>query len=115
VSLALSALALGLALGTKFTAILALPLLAIFGAVIHPRRRWPALVLVGVGGIVLGAYWYLLNIAKTHHINGQVAEAAYALGRGEARSGRTMDALLSAYRVGARVSWRELAKNKKTM
>jgi hypothetical protein len=32
---------------------------------------------------------------------------AYALGRGEARSGRSMDALLSAYRVGARVSWRE--------
>lgn len=34
-------------------------------------------------------------------------EGAYALGRGEARSGRSMDALLSAYRVGARVSWRE--------
>jgi hypothetical protein len=34
-------------------------------------------------------------------------EGAYALGRGEARSGRTMDALLSAYRVGARTSWRE--------
>ena len=40
---------------------------------------------------------------------GQVAEAAYALGRGEARSGRTMDALLSAYRVGARVAWRDLS------
>ncbi|HSP37082.1 MAG TPA: helix-turn-helix domain-containing protein [Frankiaceae bacterium] len=36
-------------------------------------------------------------------------EGAYALGRGEARSGRSMDALLAAYRVGARVSWRELA------
>ncbi|MGZ4748327.1 MAG: PucR family transcriptional regulator [Oryzihumus sp.] len=36
-------------------------------------------------------------------------EGAYALGRGEARSGRTMDALLAAYRVGARVSWRELS------
>ncbi|HZJ06966.1 MAG TPA: helix-turn-helix domain-containing protein [Nocardioidaceae bacterium] len=36
-------------------------------------------------------------------------DAAYALGRGEARSGRTMDALLSAYRVGARVAWRELS------
>src|SRR3954464_3576677 len=33
-------------------------------------------------------------------------DGAYALGRGEARSGRTMDALLGAYRVGARVSWR---------
>src|SRR5680860_151507 len=36
-------------------------------------------------------------------------EAAYGLGRGEARSGRTMDALLSAYRVGARVAWREMS------
>jgi hypothetical protein len=36
-------------------------------------------------------------------------EGAYALGRGEARAGRSMDALLAAYRVGARVSWRGLA------
>ena len=35
--------------------------------------------------------------------------AAYALGRGEARGGRTLDALLAAYRVGARVSWREMS------
>lgn len=34
---------------------------------------------------------------------------AYELGRGEARSDRTADALLSAYRIGARVSWRELS------
>lgn len=40
---------------------------------------------------------------------GPALEAAYALGRGEARSGRSMDALLAAYRVGARVSWREMA------
>lgn len=36
-------------------------------------------------------------------------DAAYALGRGEARDGRSMDALLAAYRVGARVAWREFA------
>ena len=36
--------------------------------------------------------------------------AAYELGRGEARQGRPMDALLAAYRVGARVAWRELAR-----
>lgn len=34
-------------------------------------------------------------------------EAAYGLGRGEARSGRTVDALLAAYRVGARTAWQE--------
>ncbi|ANH37467.1 hypothetical protein I601_1025 [Nocardioides dokdonensis FR1436] len=37
------------------------------------------------------------------------AEGAYQLGRGEARNGRTTDALLSAYRIGARVSWREMS------
>ncbi|MCW2634102.1 MAG: putative transcriptional regulator, PucR family [Blastococcus sp.] len=36
-------------------------------------------------------------------------EGAYQLGRGEARAGRSMDALLAAYRVGARVSWRHLS------
>jgi len=36
-------------------------------------------------------------------------DGAYELGRGEARSGRTMDALLAAYRVGARVAWREFS------
>jgi hypothetical protein len=36
-------------------------------------------------------------------------EGAYQLGRGEARSGRSTEALLSAYRIGARVSWREMS------
>jgi hypothetical protein len=36
-------------------------------------------------------------------------DGAYELGRGEARQGRSMDALLSAYRVGARVAWRDLS------
>src|SRR5487761_1191581 len=40
---------------------------------------------------------------------GPALDAAYAPGRDEARSGRAMDALLAAYRVGARVAWRELA------
>src|SRR3954464_10551929 len=34
---------------------------------------------------------------------------AYELGRGAARSGRPMEALLAAYRVGARVAWRHLS------
>ncbi|MCW4351759.1 helix-turn-helix domain-containing protein [Hoyosella sp. YIM 151337] len=36
-------------------------------------------------------------------------DGAYELGRGEARQGRSMDALLAAYRVGARVAWREMS------
>jgi hypothetical protein len=38
-----------------------------------------------------------------------VLAAAYELGRGEARDGRTMNALLAAYRIGARVAWRGLS------
>jgi hypothetical protein len=38
-----------------------------------------------------------------------VLDAAYELGRGEARSGRSMDALASAYRVGARTAWRDMS------
>ncbi len=40
---------------------------------------------------------------------GPVVEGAYRLGRGEARSGRSMEALLAAYRMGARVAWRGLS------
>src|SRR3954454_11951286 len=35
-------------------------------------------------------------------------EVYVGLGRGEARAGRSLDALLGAYRVGARVAWRRL-------
>src|SRR5204863_3734079 len=51
VTLSLAALALGLAIGTKITALLGLPLLALLGAFFYPRRRWPWLVGVGAGGI----------------------------------------------------------------
>jgi hypothetical protein len=37
-------------------------------------------------------------------------EGAYALGRGEARAGRSMEALLAAYRIGARESWRQFSR-----
>src|SRR5215470_15493585 len=36
-------------------------------------------------------------------------EVYLALGRGEQRSGRTLDSLQAAYRIGARVAWRRFA------
>jgi hypothetical protein len=39
----------------------------------------------------------------------QRSDVYVALGRGEMRAGRTLDALLSAYRIGARVAWRRFA------
>ncbi len=59
----------------------------------------------------LGTFLDLLSRAEGADPGSPLApalEAAYALGRGEARSGRSLDALLAAYRVGARVAWREL-------
>jgi PucR C-terminal helix-turn-helix domain len=41
---------------------------------------------------------------------GRDPEIYRALGRGEWREGRSLDALLAAYRVGARVAWRRLAR-----
>jgi rhodanese-related sulfurtransferase len=37
-------------------------------------------------------------------------EVYVGLGRGELRQGRTLDSLLAAYRVGARVAWRRLSR-----
>jgi len=62
--------------------------------------------------MALGAFLRLAEQAKGSDPSTPLQpaiEGAYALGRGEARSGRSMDALLAAYRVGARVAWRELS------
>ncbi len=73
VSLALVALAVGLAIGTKITALLGLAVLALLGAFLYPRRRWPTLVGVGLAGILLGFPWYVLNLVKTQHFDGKLA------------------------------------------
>ncbi|HEX5198835.1 PucR family transcriptional regulator [Paractinoplanes rhizophilus] len=60
----------------------------------------------------LGTFLELVSRAEESESRAPLAsalEAAYVLGRGEARNGRSLAALLSAYRVGARVAWRELA------
>ncbi|PZG21668.1 transcriptional regulator [Micromonospora craterilacus] len=62
--------------------------------------------------IALGTFLQLLERSQASDPSTPLVpalEAAYALGSGEARSGRSVDALLAAYRVGARASWREMA------
>lgn len=60
--------------------------------------------------LALGGFLDLANKGRTDDLSAAPAVAgSYQLGRGEARSGRTTDALLSAYRIGARVAWRELS------
>ncbi|WP_405668097.1 helix-turn-helix domain-containing protein [Streptomyces sp. NBC_01166] len=55
------------------------------------------------------ALGHYLDLASGNATGGDAGDAAYELGRGEVHDGRSMDALLSAYRVGARVAWRCLA------
>src|SRR4051794_3262904 len=45
-------------------------------------------------------------LAGEVHDDATTRETYYKLGRGEFRAGRSLDALLAAYRVGARLAWR---------
>ena len=74
VTLALAGLALALAVGVKFSALLALPTLALVVAVASPVRRWPALALAGVVGLAAGSVWYVVNAIETGELDGGSAE-----------------------------------------
>ena len=64
-ALALGALALALALATKGTALLAVPLVAVCAAVVRPRAEWLRIAALGVGGLLLGSFWYAVNLVKS--------------------------------------------------
>ncbi|WP_028651646.1 PucR family transcriptional regulator [Nocardioides halotolerans] len=62
--------------------------------------------------LALGGFLTLASRGRAQDLRTPTApavEGSYQLGRGEARSGRTTDALLAAFRIGARVSWRDLS------
>jgi hypothetical protein len=62
--------------------------------------------------LALGGFLSLAGRASSEELRTPTApavEGSYQLGRGEARSGRSTDALLAAFRIGARVAWQELS------
>jgi 4-amino-4-deoxy-L-arabinose transferase-like glycosyltransferase len=72
VSLALGSVALGLALSTKFNAVLALPVLAAVVLLQAPRDvRLRRALAVGLG-MLLGAPWYVLNLVETGSFDGDL-------------------------------------------
>jgi hypothetical protein len=71
---ALVALAVGLAIGTKFTALVGLPAVVLVALVARPPRRWPALLAAGVVGVALGSAWYLVNAAETGRLDGDAPD-----------------------------------------
>ena len=70
--LALAALALALAVGTKGTAAFAIPALALFAFASQPRRRWWSVVALGAVGIVVGSFWFAVNLVEAGHVTGGV-------------------------------------------
>src|SRR4051812_44321329 len=62
-------------------------------------------------GVELALGRFLDEQSGTGRRHGQISREVYVeLGRGEFREGRSLDALLSAYRVGARISWRHFVE-----
>lgn len=55
--------------------------------------------------LALGGFLTLVTRHDPNSPKPPALEGAYQIGRGEARSGRSMEALLAAFRIGARVCW----------
>ena len=73
--LVLGGLSLALATGTKFTAFIALPLVALVALAGHPRSRLPKVALAIVGGSAVGGYWLVVNLVNTGSIDAGAADA----------------------------------------
>jgi hypothetical protein len=75
VDLVLAALALALAVGTKLTTVLVLPVLVAFVLAANRRRTWPALGVAGIAGLVGGSVWYYVNFVVTAKPDGGLSDA----------------------------------------
>jgi len=70
--------ALGLAVGTKLTALFALPLLVLVALVVLPRRRLAELaVCATVALVAFGSFGYVSNLRHTGSVFGKSAEVEY--------------------------------------
>lgn len=73
--LLLGALAVSLAIGTKFSAILALPVVVLVVFSAAPRLSWPRTGAALVAGAVAGSPWYILNLVETGSLDGDLSES----------------------------------------
>ena len=75
------------------------------------RARWRASSAAAVRRGVEIAFQRFLGLVLDPAADVRSARAAYVnLGRGEYHAGRSLDALLAAYRVGARLAWRRFVE-----
>jgi hypothetical protein len=73
-SLLLFAASVALAVGTKYTGVFFLPVVALVLAVGTRARRWPGLAAAGAAGVAAGSVWYWFTLARTGSVDGGVAE-----------------------------------------
>jgi len=74
-SLALGGLALGLAVGTKFTGPIAVPVIGAIALLGPARKRVVWLAVAGLGGVLLGSFWYFVNLAETGALEGNLGQS----------------------------------------
>ena len=73
--LSTGSVALGLALSTKFSAALSLPLLVVAVVALVPARRRGASLIACGAGVLLGTPWYVVNLAETGSLDGGLGDA----------------------------------------
>jgi hypothetical protein len=105
--LALAALATGLAVATKFTGPLMLPVLVLLAVVGVPSgRRLRAVAAIGAG-VVLGSGWYVANLVRTGTIDGGLEDfsgqgATFGLGNAASTASRL---LVDAIEASGAIEW----------
>jgi hypothetical protein len=70
------ALATGLAVGTKFSAPILVPIVVLVGALAQPLRRWLEVGGTVIAGALLGSGWYVVNLERTGEPDGGLSELA---------------------------------------
>jgi len=75
VDLILAALALALAVGTKLTAVFAMPVLIAFVLAANRREKWPSLGVAGIAGLAGGSVWSYVNLVVTDKLDGGLSAA----------------------------------------
>ena len=105
VDLTLGALALALAVGTKFTALIGLPLVALVALVAQPRHRLLKVALAASAGLAIGSFWLLVNVIHTGSVDAGVADAlgqnpAHSLQATLARATRMLVRFADSQRLG---------------
>ena len=76
VDLWLAFLALGLALGTKFTGIFGVPFLIALAMLGPARHRWRSLVGPALAAVAVGSIWYIVNLVETGQPEGGLNDSA---------------------------------------